>query len=196
LRRSRAWLQDKLWSDRPQEHGAASLRQCLTEIRSILREHPACFKTEAGWIGFDPDRVVVNSAPPDRDAGGDVEFLEGLDIRDPEFEHWLRDQRMSYSQSLDRSDAPKVKHQAAQEPGDFGVAAWAAELIQAHEAHIAALGRLLCRQALELEQLKVALRDASSEKRPISVRFGRGADLSMCRAPDKPSPDKRAGQRA
>ena len=30
LRRSRSWLQDKLWSDRPQEQGSASLRQYLT----------------------------------------------------------------------------------------------------------------------------------------------------------------------
>ena len=55
LRRSRAWLQDKLWSDRGPEQGAASLRQCLTEIRAALAENVDCLKTEAGWVALDPD---------------------------------------------------------------------------------------------------------------------------------------------
>src|SRR5215475_7457303 len=37
-RRSRPALQDKLWSDRGPEQGAASLRQTLTEIRKALGE--------------------------------------------------------------------------------------------------------------------------------------------------------------
>src|SRR5438552_18994278 len=37
-RRSRPALQDKLWSDRGPEQGAASLRQTLTEIRRAFGE--------------------------------------------------------------------------------------------------------------------------------------------------------------
>src|SRR5215204_6707828 len=37
-RRSRSALQDKLWSDRGPEQGAASLRQALTEIRRAFGE--------------------------------------------------------------------------------------------------------------------------------------------------------------
>ena len=98
LRRSRTWLQDKLWSDRGPEQGAASLRQCLTGIRVALGAHVDCLKTEGGWVAFDPGRVRVRTEPSERERGCDGEFLEGLDIRDPEFEHWLRDQRMHYSE--------------------------------------------------------------------------------------------------
>ena len=95
LRRSRAWLQDKLWSDRGPVQGASSLRQCLTEIRSTLGRHIGCLNTDRDWVGLDPVRVRVN-ADRSRPDSGDVEFLEGLEIRDPEFEHWIRDQRMLY----------------------------------------------------------------------------------------------------
>ena len=100
LRRSRAWLQDKLWSDRGQEQGAASLRQCLTEIRSSLGMHITCLKTEAGWVSLDPEQVQVRTDLPDSDRPDGVEFLEGLDIPDPEFEHWVRDQRLHYLQHV------------------------------------------------------------------------------------------------
>ncbi len=97
-RRSRGWLQDKLWSDRGQEQGAASLRQCLTEIRSCLGTHVSALRAEAGWVALDPGAVMVRT---DRPAGvlGATEFLEGLDIRDPEFEDWLRDQRSARAEA-------------------------------------------------------------------------------------------------
>ena len=47
----------------------------------------------------------VRTEPFERSLGGEVEFLEGLDIRDPEFEHWLRDQRLAYS---DRSNSSAI----------------------------------------------------------------------------------------
>jgi hypothetical protein len=150
LRRSRPWLQDKLWSDRAPEQGSASLRQCLTEIRAMLRNHPGCLRTDSGWIALDPDRVRVNTRLPDPDEGGDVEFLEGLDIPDPEFEHWLRDQRTCHAQGPARPPEPAALGEAR-----------VAEVIRAHEAHIAALERLLGQQALEIEYLKAALRDGS-----------------------------------
>jgi hypothetical protein len=161
LRRSRAWLQDKLWSDRAPEQGASSLRHCLTEIRSMLGEHLACLTTVSGWIGLGPDRVLVNTSLLGRENGEAVEFLEGLDIRDPEFEHWLRDQRTFHAQRADRSLGVEVKRPVVRKslPGAFGEGARAAELIRAYEDDIAALERLVGRQALELELLKAALRD-------------------------------------
>ena len=175
LRRSRTWLQDKLWSDRGPEQGAASLRQCLSEIRSVLRRHLTCFRTELGWIGLDPERVLVNTTLPDRSGGEYVEFLEGIDIRDPEFENWLREQRAFYFQSSDRSHDIEAQRAAPQEilPATFGGGAPVAELIQAHQARIAALERVVGRQALELELLKEALRDgAPTRTGPMSVIVG------------------------
>jgi hypothetical protein len=96
LRRSRSWVQDKLWSDRGQEQGAASLRQCLTEIRTALGPNSDCLKAEAGWVSFDPARVHVCLEPTGPSFGEECEFAEGLDIRDPEFECWLRDQRQRF----------------------------------------------------------------------------------------------------
>lgn len=96
LRRSRAWVQDKLWSDRGQEQGSASLRQCLTEIRSALGRHVGCLGAEAGWIALDPALVRVRAELPGGDDAEEAEFLMGLDIRDPEFENWVRDQRLRF----------------------------------------------------------------------------------------------------
>jgi hypothetical protein len=107
LRRSRAWLQDKLWSDRAPEQGAASLRQCLRSIRLSLGPHVGCLRTGSGWVALDPDRVRVRTAPSGPELAG-TEFLEGLEIRDPEFEHWLRDQRMRYGDRWDGGAAGRT----------------------------------------------------------------------------------------
>jgi hypothetical protein len=85
------WLQDKLWSDRDAEQGSASLRQCLRRLRASMGKHADCLVTGCGWIGLDPVRVEVRTQAQSRHDA--VEFLEGLDIADPEFEDWLRDQR-------------------------------------------------------------------------------------------------------
>ena len=113
LRRSRSWLQDKLWSDRPQEQGSASLRQCLTEVRASLGRHVDCLMTDRGWVALDPARVHV-LAERDQAELDDVEFLEGLDIRDAEFEHWVRDQRMRHAER--HSHAPEEPARTANLP--------------------------------------------------------------------------------
>jgi tetratricopeptide (TPR) repeat protein len=104
LKRSRSWLQDKLWSDRGPEQGAASLRQCLTEIRGMLGRHVDCLVTEGGWIALDPGKVAVVREPPRDDPT--AEFLEGLDVRDPEFEDWLRDERLARERAVPAQPAP------------------------------------------------------------------------------------------
>ena len=113
LKRSRTWLQDKLWSDRGPEQGAASLRQCLTDIRATLGPHADFLRTEAGWVALDPDLTVVREEPVASLPGCNAEFLEGLDVRDPEFEDWLRGQRAARQRDgLVASAAPKAPVQA------------------------------------------------------------------------------------
>ena len=51
LRRSRAWLQDKLWSDRAAENGGASLRQTVHRLRAAVGP-------DHGWLISDPNRFV------------------------------------------------------------------------------------------------------------------------------------------
>ena len=47
-------------------------------------------------------KVQVRAELTEAEALGGVEFLEGLDIRDPEFEHWIRDQRLHCRQRTAR----------------------------------------------------------------------------------------------
>lgn len=105
LRRSRSWLQDKLWSDRGQRQGADSLRQCLVEIRSALGEHVDCLRTDHTFVALDPDAVNIRTWPEEAEPHG-AEFLEGLDVRDPEFEDWLRLQRRTYAEKSARARRP------------------------------------------------------------------------------------------
>lgn len=88
LCRNRRWLEDKLWSDRGMDQASASLRQALTELRRSLGAHDAVLTADRQKIGLRRDRVQI-----DLSTTGDPEFLEGLDVRDPEFESWLRHER-------------------------------------------------------------------------------------------------------
>lgn len=98
--RSRKWLQDKLWSDRGQDQAAASLRQCLVEIRRSLGFDRALIQADKSNVSIDSRRIEVDvdctASGIQRAMGGlgaDLEFLEGIDIRDSEFEDWLREMR-------------------------------------------------------------------------------------------------------
>lgn len=80
--RTRRWVQDKLWSTRGNEQGAASLRQSLRQIKAAFGQHAECLAADRQRITLDPDVVELV-----RDGQGDL--AEGLDVRDPEFEEWL-----------------------------------------------------------------------------------------------------------
>ena len=105
LRRTRAFLQDKLWSDRGAEQGSASLRQSLVELRRCLGEYRDCLLTDARSVALDGARIRVVMAPEAEDWGPlhEVpEFAAGLDIVDPEFEDWIRDQRSAFADWMAR----------------------------------------------------------------------------------------------
>ena len=90
--RSRAWLQDKLWSDRDPEHGAASLRQEISALRRFMRDAGLdIVAADRETVRIDLRAVRVET--PDDGAASGHELLEGLDIRDEEFEDWLREER-------------------------------------------------------------------------------------------------------
>src|SRR6516225_5748288 len=86
-RRSRPALQDKLWSDRGPEQGAASLRQTLTEIRKALGEHYRdCLVSDLHGIGLAARRVTVDIDDADLSAFARMveppQLLEDLDVAD------------------------------------------------------------------------------------------------------------------
>lgn len=84
--RSRAWLQSMLWSDRGADQASASLRQTLTQLRRALSPAGIVLETDRGRVALDLSTVRIETS-------GSGEFLEGLDIRDEEFEYWLTTER-------------------------------------------------------------------------------------------------------
>ena len=98
FRASRTKLQDKLWSGREPEQGAASLRQALTEIRRSLGDYRDALLSGSGWAALDANLTQVELRPDPRIANPDlVEFAEDLDVKDPEFEEWIREQRQFFT---------------------------------------------------------------------------------------------------
>ncbi len=95
----RATLQDLLWSDRDQRHGRDSLKKALAELRLCLSSvEPNPLETSRGPVRLRPEAFDVDvfdrsdstaTGPPIYRPG----FLDGLDIRDSEFNRWLGDVR-------------------------------------------------------------------------------------------------------
>jgi len=111
-RRTRAWLQSRLWSDRGPDQAAGSLRSCLYEIRSALDDHKSMLQTDRVNVRLDLGKIAVDALDMTSiewlsTVSQGVEFLEGLDVADEEFNYWLVEQRQHWSQ---KSEMP---HQAA-----------------------------------------------------------------------------------
>lgn len=101
-RRTRRWLEARLWSDRGPEQASGSMRQVLMELRRA-------FGDQADLIEADRDLVILHGTETDLDGETDAvraalqsgrEFLEGIDIVDPAFEDWLRDEKFRIEQQL------------------------------------------------------------------------------------------------
>ncbi len=97
--RTRAWLQDKLWSDRGQDQAAASLRQALTEIRKSFGAHADVLISDRQNVALDADWIEIA-------AEQEGEFLEGLDVRDREFEEWLLVERARHANNTQSGGNP------------------------------------------------------------------------------------------
>lgn len=106
-RKGRFALQDLLWSDRGHEQGSASLRQALADIRKSLGAYRECIFSTNGMVGLLENRIEIDIEHLERLRSpshmGVVPFvlLEDFDsIQDPEFEDWLRDQRLAFEEVL------------------------------------------------------------------------------------------------
>lgn len=87
--RGRLWVQDKLWSDRPAKQGGDSLRQALRKIRIAFGNLSDILIASRSIVRLDRTRVEIETPDPKSRA----EFLEGIDIRDSEFNLWLAEER-------------------------------------------------------------------------------------------------------
>lgn len=122
--RSRVWLRDKLWSDRHEEQASASLRQALAEIRRITKVHcPELLCFDKHTVSMNLDRVEVDLFRALARGGRDVLadrplaelLLEGLDLRDPEFEEWLALERQAWQRRFDEATDLGEGHDGAGE---------------------------------------------------------------------------------
>ncbi|WP_424933242.1 hypothetical protein [Amaricoccus macauensis] len=97
--RPRIWVQDKLWSDSPQARGASNLRQCIHRLRKEVPIKGEWLLSDSHRLALDPQFVSVHFGLEDsaRPISSEApEFCEGLDVKDPEFEDWIRDRRFDF----------------------------------------------------------------------------------------------------
>lgn len=99
-RRSRSWLQDRLWSHKPEKKGRASLRQELFSIR----KHFEAYCDRLIWASGDD--IILDLSKVLLDINGQEipphwELLEGFDLNDPVFQDWLSEERAYLYARLD-----------------------------------------------------------------------------------------------
>lgn len=94
LRRSRRWIEDRLWSTRGQKQASGSFREALRVLRKDLKDHARILGANRSDVWLDPDEVQKHVSVSDSLV--QREFLEGLDVPDPEFEDWLRSMRAQF----------------------------------------------------------------------------------------------------
>lgn len=113
-RRTRSWLQDRLWSERDPAKGRASLRQELSALRHHLGRYGLeIISTPGDDVVLDLDALRIDafvSTPPEH-----LDLLEGMDLPDPEFETWLSEERAHWYGRLDgpaplSAPPPTVQH--------------------------------------------------------------------------------------
>ena len=85
-RRSRAWLQARLWSDRGRDQAGASLRQALSQLRRSLLPYGEVLAVNRNVVALDLTRIEVLRE-------GRQVFCDGLDLRDAGFAEWLAQER-------------------------------------------------------------------------------------------------------
>ena len=134
-KRSRSWLQDKLWSTRAPEQGAASLRQSIHEARLALGNERDLLVADKFSLSLDRRRCVVDlDDEPATALRPGAELLEGLDLGDEEFEDWLREQRARFRER--KPNGVHVIAETAPSATDVPLAAPTATLLNQHKVLI------------------------------------------------------------
>lgn len=114
--RGRKWIEGVLWSDRAPPQASGSLRQELSSVRKHLQAAGVdVLSADREVVRLDLDKLSIDlndpaSYYPQRD------LLEGLDVGDPEFEDWLRDERQSRKASRVANDIAGAEAQKRQVP--------------------------------------------------------------------------------
>lgn len=93
MSRPRRWVEDKLWSTFGPEQAGANLRQALMKMRSSLKGYADVLITDRNTVALDTNLISVDLLDGELPVDTPYELLEGMDVRDPEFEEWLRLER-------------------------------------------------------------------------------------------------------
>ncbi len=109
MRRSRRWLEDKLWSTFGSEQASANLRQALSKLRGTLGPCREVLHADRSSVWLDLDAIdvdLLDEVVPEDDR---AELLQGIDVRDPEFEEWLRMERAELKKRVELSSPGDAK---------------------------------------------------------------------------------------
>lgn len=107
VRRSREWLQAKIWSDRFKEQASGSFRQALYSLRKSLGEAGNCVVGDGTMLWLDRSSVWVDRYDGDlvalfsQSATDAPELLHGLSSSDSEFQNWIRDERAEFERQTE-----------------------------------------------------------------------------------------------
>lgn len=86
---TRAWIQETLWGRAGEEHGRASLRRALSDLRRIFGHHfEQLFETSNVNIQLKLGHIEIIGSR------ADGEFLEGIRLHERKFNSWLVDKRV------------------------------------------------------------------------------------------------------
>lgn len=113
---SRAWLQSKLWSEKPPEKAAANLRRALANLREALGKVAEIIGANRLEIWLSED-VHIDDRP---DLMGRAELLNLVDAPDPAFDEWLRDLRAADEAAQDSARQAQLSHSSPSSAGPFG----------------------------------------------------------------------------
>ena len=102
-KRSRLWLQEKLWSESPSPRGAGSLRRALANIKVIARQTQPFIESDKYSIWLTP-RILIERPALDTPE----EFLSGLSFEEGDFETWRRHQISSAQITVGTSIQPSA----------------------------------------------------------------------------------------
>ncbi|MFZ7091974.1 transcriptional regulator [Primorskyibacter sp. 2E233] len=103
MSRSRRWIEDKLWSTFGAEQASANLRQALSKLRTALGNHSDVLQADRTTVSLRTSAVSVDMLDEVLPVDERVELLQGMDVRDPEFEEWLRMERAELDTRLSRA---------------------------------------------------------------------------------------------
>lgn len=129
-RRSRKWLQARLWSTGDDKKCGNSLRQALHKFREKLGEHSELITSDGTVVRLDLSMINIDILRPDlirADSAELPEFLEGINVPEEGFEDWLLEQRQYWVNDLsvrlgDCMPAGVEERSAAMQASSQGVA--------------------------------------------------------------------------